>query len=291
MKLCDLCAAPCFPTAANFALPPPGASIDELKFATEDDRDFYAVLLNNHPPQLRDTLSPKVAVVGLSPGKDQIENFVTAYSTSHEYGAASVEGAFAGLAGSIIGMMNGLGLTTKLNLRFSTSKLALHPDVYVTSLVACGTLSIGGSSDAFDPLRYKSAKRCIGERFVKEMLAPAFRDLRAILILGTDGWKAVNSLRLPSGRTVVETLHAAGKLVMDLPHPSGQNGEYVALASCEPSGFPSLEEYVEACWDRYRYEPPRTGRTKQIECVYKKKRRTVWQRVDALRQQVSQLQL
>jgi uracil-DNA glycosylase len=287
MRLCDLCSAPCFPAASNFELPPPGASRDRFKFATEDDRDFYAVLLNNHPPQLRGTLNPKVAVVGLSPAGNQIDEFVLAYSRSGEYGEASVAGAFAGLADSIIAMMDGLGLTAKLGLSCPDSTLARHPNVYVTSLVACATLDTAGGSDAFDPLRYPSAVRCISERFVKEMLAPSFSELRAILILGAKGWRAVNDLELPSGKTVVETLRSAGKLVMHLPHPSGQNREYVALSSLSPKEFPSCEAYIASCWERYKDRPPRTGRAKEPESIYKRKRKAAWMQVEALRQQVA----
>ena len=289
MRLCDVCPAPCFPGVSNFQLPPPGTSREGLKFAIDDNREFYAVLLNNHPPQLRGTINPKVAIVGLSPGGNQIDEFVAAYSRSGEYGVASVAGAFAGLAGYIIAMMEGLGLAAKLSLSFPYSTLGQHPDVYVTSLVACATLDTAGGSDAFDPLRYRSASRCIIERFVKEMLAPGFNELRVIFILGRDGWKAVNGLRLPTGRTVVETLRLAGKLVMLLPHPSGQNGEYVALASFRPDEFPPCESYVAGCWARYRDQPPRKGREKEPERDYKAKRRAAWLTVDDLRRQVSLL--
>lgn len=284
MRLCEICAAPCFPNVGDFELAPPGASRAHFKFAAEGDRDFYAILLNNHPPQLRDTLRPKVAIVGLSPARTQIGQFVTAYSHLRDYGAASVAGAFAQLEEPIIAMMKGLGLATKLGLSFPTSTLARHPDVYVTSLVACATLA--GGSDAFDPSRYRSAIRCITGRFVPEMLAPNFGDLRVILILGSDGWKAVNNSKLPSGRTVVETLRSAGKLLTKLPHPSGQNREYVSLASMRPNEFPSCEAYVTNRWERYKDEPPREGRAKQREASYKNKRKSAWQCIDDLRKQI-----
>lgn len=289
MKLCDLCPAPCFAEAGDFALPAPGATQGDLKFATEGDRDFYAVLLNNHPPQLRGALNPKVAIVGLSPAGNQIEEFVTAYSSSREYGEASVAGAFAGLAGSIIGMMQGLGLTEKLNLSFAGPTLGRHPDVYVTSLVACATLDTSGGSGAFDPLRYRSATRCISDRFIGEMLSPGFSELRAILILGSDGWKAVNVLKMASGRTIVAMLRSSGKLVMNLPHPSGQNREYVSLASLRQEEFPSCEAYAASCWERYNPLPPRKGRAKQAEALYKSKRMTAWRTINDLRRQISRL--
>ncbi len=253
MRLCDICPAPCFPAAGNFEIAPPGVAKDGLKFATERDRDFYAILLNNHPPQFRSTLRPKVAIVGLSPAANQIDEFVSAYLRSGDYGLASVAGAFAGLAGSIIAMMQGLGLSEKLGISFPSSTLARHPDVYVTSLVACATLDTSGSSDAFDPSRYGGATRCIIDRFVNEMLAPNFLGLRAILILGSDGWKSVNHVKLTSGQTVAEALRASGKLVIPMPHPSGQNGEYVALAADSGEGARAFR--FDGAWDSEMMAP------------------------------------
>ena len=289
MRLCDICPAPCFPAAGNFEMPPRGTVKDGLKFASDHDRDFYAVLLNNHPPQSRNTLNPKVAVVGLSPARNQIDEFVATYSRSGDYGIASVAGAFAGLAENIIAMMQGLGLTEKFGISFPSSTLARHTDIYVTSLVACATLNAAGRSDTFKPSRYRSATRCITDRFVNEMLAPSFGDLRVILILGSDGWKSVNDLKLASGQTVVVALRSAGKVVVPMPHPSNQNREYVTLASLAKQNFPSCEVYVSRRWEQYRKEPPRNGRKKQSQHVYANKRRVVWLAVDKLRRQISQL--
>jgi hypothetical protein len=137
-------------------------------------------------------------------------------------------------------MLNGLGLAEKLKLAFPRSTLANHPDIYVTSLIACASLESSGSSDAFDPARYSMATRCVGDRFVCEMLSSQFDRLRVILILGTHGWTAIQSIRCGSGGTVLQRLRPAGKLVLQLPHPSGQNEEYVGLASQSRASFPRL---------------------------------------------------
>jgi hypothetical protein len=283
MKLGDICTAPCFAAARNFEIPAPGCSRDSLVFAREGGRDFYAVLLNNHSPERRMFLDPKVAVVGLSPGGTQIDEFISAYARSKNYGDASIEGAFAGLSKGIISMLRGLGLAGKLEIDFPHDTLALHPDVFVTSLVACASLSAAGSSDAFDPKRYKGAERCIADRFVHEMLSPNFKQLRAILILGSHGWRAVEKLRFSSHQTVAEKLRSAGKVVMQLPHPSGQNGEYVRLASMSDLEFPNCDIYVDRCWHDYRDSHD----AKQSESAYKAKRRSTWQSIRSLRDRIS----
>lgn len=286
MRLCDICSAPCFPSAPDFELPAPGSPPNSFKFGTEKDRDFYAVLLNNHPPQVRAMLNPKIAIVGLSPASKQISEFVRSYGLTRDYGEASVAGTFAGgLAEDIIAMMRGLGLASKLGIEFPRATLARHPDVYVTSLVACATLTTGLGSDAFDPLKYKSAERCIADRFVQEMLSPNFRQMRAVLILGGHGWAAISNASTPSRKTVLEELRSTGRLVMQLPHPSGSNREYVRLASMEPSDFPARDDYVGNCWNVYKL----TGKAKQTEVVYKNRRRSGWTTISELRRRIGRL--
>lgn len=289
LKLGDFCPAPCFETAPDFLIPGPGCRRDQLRFASQHNRDFYAVLLNNHPPQDRSKLNPRVAIVGLSPGRTQIEEFVSSYAKTGDYGAASVAGAFADLSSSIIAMLCGLGLADKLNLAFPRGTLALHPDVYVTSLIACASLELSGSSDAFDPVPYAMAARCIGNRFVSEMLDRRFTRLQVILILGTHAWDAIQNIKHGTGETVLQTLRASGKLVLQLPHPSGQNKEYIGLASLEAHEFPTLDQYVARRWEEYRVKPPRRGRAKQPEALYKRKRTTAWQTVQRLRQEIDAL--
>jgi hypothetical protein len=151
-------------------------------------------------------------------------------------------------------MLNGLGLAEKLKLAFPRSTLANHPDIYVTSLIACASLESSGSSDAFDPARYSMATRCVGDRFVCEMLSSQFDRLRVILILGTHGWTAIQSIRCGSGGTVLQRLRPAGKLV-----------RWVGVA--EPREFPTLDEYAARRWNEYRARhpghPPSSERTSQ----------------------------
>ena len=293
MRLNALCSAPCFPHARDFLIPAPGCSRAALRFSPpEGGRDFYAVLLRNHRAQDLTRLNPKIAIVGLSPAGNQIDAFREAYASSGDYDTAAIAGAFAGLAPDIIGMLDGLGLTQRLGIDFPTrGTLDHHPDIYVTSLVACASLDKDGSSDDFDPLRFDPARRCISERFVQEITNPAFTRLTHVVILGSPGAKALRRLMSRSGRTVLEELQRAGKTVLDLPHPSGQNLEYVKLASLPAERVPKLAEYVDAKWREYAAKPPRPGRGKEPEAKYKAKRETVWRTIDGLRRQIAGLEV
>ncbi len=290
MNLKDICPAPCLPSARTFNIPGPGATADDLCFGNDSGRHYYAILLNNHVPQERGKLNPKVAIVGLSPGSNQIEAFVQAYRQTTNYGEASIQGAFSGLSHDIIAMIRGLGLADKLGIEFPKRNLGRHPDVYVTSLVACASLACNGSSNAFDLTKHPAASRCASNRFVDEMLNPNFASIRAVLLLGKDAEKAVGQLRTASGKTVKASLEDSGKLVLSLPHPSGQNKELVDLASYDNNSFPSLAEYVETRWSEYRSKPPRKGREKQTEQFYKARRIIYWQSISNLRRSIDMLE-
>lgn len=288
MKLGDICPAPCIAEANLFAVPRPGCSSSELRFGTSEGRDYFAVLLRNHDFSKGQPLSPRVAVVGLSPAANQIDAFVGAYRDTQAYGEAAIRGAFAGLSAQIIGMMEGLGLITKLGLSLrSSDSFARHPDILVTSLVACATLATSGSSNDFDPAKYEAARRCMGIRFVGEVLDPRFQRLNHVVVLGAQGWSALDRVKAPDGRSVRSVIQAAGKTLVNLPHPSGQNQELVNLATLPTERFPPLETYVRSRWDEYKLKPSRPGRGKQGEETYRAKRQTSWMTVDALRKQIA----
>jgi hypothetical protein len=288
MKLAELCPAPCFSTAPSFDIPSPGCKRDQLRFA-RDGRDYYAVLLRNHDLSASKP-NPRLAIVGLSPAGNQIDEFMEVYRTTGDYASASIAGAFAGLSRDIITMIRGLGLADRLGLHFpNPSSLTRHPDIYVTSLVACASLMPDGSSDDFDPKLYQGARRCMTERFVGEMVNQAFSRLSHVLVLGSKGWSAINSTRTSENKTIIEVLRGQGMIVLNLPHPSGQNMEYVKLASLSAELMPSLDTYVTDRWIEYRTKPPRPGRRKESEEKYKAKRATVWRTVSKLRQDIVNL--
>jgi hypothetical protein len=290
MKLGDICSAPCFARASEFIIPAAGCSQNELEFGHEDGRRYFAVLLRNHDIRRSVAFNPKVAIVGLSPAGTQIDAFVDTYRNSGYYGTASIAGAFAGLAPDIIKMLKGLGIADKLDLAFPAPTLDMHPDVYVTSLVACASLTTNGSSDDFDPTLVPAARRCMVDRFASEMLNPDFKRLSHILILGAKGWSAIKSVRMSDNLSLLEHLQKQGKRVFNLPHPSGQNREYVNLASLPAEHAPTRDNYVSEKWVEYLLKPPKEGKPKQAEGKYRNRRETVWRTIDELRQEIASME-
>ena len=282
MKLGDLCSAPCFSCASTFEIPLPGCNKEQLKFDLERERDFYAVLLRNHDLSHASKLDPKIAVVGLSPAGNQIDEFLDEYRRTGDYAKASVAGAFAGLAPDIIKMFKGLGIADELELTFpQPDTLAFHPDIYVTSLVACASLTSDGKSSDFDPNKFDGTRRCIVDRFIAEILNPKFNKLSHVFVLGNKGWSAIGTIRDANGVTVLDRLRRHGKVLCRLPHPSGENGEYVKLASLSAEQMPSVNSYVTEMWTEYFLK----GNPKQSQAQYKKKRASVWESVQAMREQ------
>lgn len=291
MRLRDICSAPCFTHAASFEVPAPGCSAAQLKFADDGGRQYFSILLSNHDRR-NPHISPRVALVGLSPAATQIKEFVDSYAETGNYVEASIRGAFAGLAKDIIAMLRGVGLTAKLGLKFPHGDtLARHPDIYVTSLVGCATLDAKDGSDDFDPSRFEGTRRCMTERFLSEIGNPRFSRLGIVIVLGTKGRNAISTLRCSDSRTIQQVLEAMGKKVLFFPHPSPQNVEYVRLASLSLDEMPSEAAYVSERWDEYRIKPPRRGRVKEPEEKYKAKRSAVWKTIFDLRWQVAELEV
>jgi len=274
-----------------FDIPAPGCGANNLKFGTAQGRNYYAVLLRNHDVATAKRLNPRVAIVGLSPAGNQIAEFVSAYRSTRDYSGASIAGAFAGLSRDIVTMMNGLGLSAKLGLSVTPqTSFARHPDFYVTSLIACASLTTSGSSTDFDPRQFDAARRCMTDRFLGEMLNPNFTRLSHVVILGSKGWKAVKVVRGPSGKSVHRSLADAGKHLVNLPHPSGANREYVKLASLSASAFPDQHRYADERWHSYRDKPLKDGKIWMSESQYRSKRLTVWSAIDVLRQQIAAME-
>jgi hypothetical protein len=287
MRLGDICDAPCFPRAADFSVPKPGCSADKLKFG-DDGRQYFSVLLSNH--DRRDlAVSPRLALVGLSPGATQLNEFVSYYAKSGSYTEASMRATFAALAPDIIAMLEGTGLAAKLKLSFPyRNSFARHPDVYVTSLVGCATLDPKDRSDDFDPAAFDGTRRCIEIRFLNEMLNPRFDTLEVVVILGKKGQAAVSVLRGGNDRrSILQVLENAGKTVLFFPHPSGQNIEQVRLASLPLSRVPLRAAYISEKWEEYSSQPPRPGKVKQTESAYKARRGAIWDAVYDLRWEIA----
>ena len=290
MRLGDICNAPCFAHAAGFQIPGPGCSREDLEFGHEQGRRFYAVLLENH--LLNEAANPRVAIVGLSPAGNQIDDFLKIYQRGTSYQNASARAAFADLVEPIISMLDGLGISKRLQLNFPRrDTFAGHPDILATSLLACATLDSDYSSDDFDLTANTCARKCATERFLRRITNPKLDRLTHVLILGAKGRQAVKALKAQNGKTILETLVEGRKTVLYLPHPSGQNAEYVKLASLPQSAFPSLDEYTEEAWLEYRLKSPRIShgkqRPKQTEAEHKSKRTAAWSAIERLRREVA----
>lgn len=159
-----------------------------------------------------------------------------------------------------------------------------HPDVLAESLVKCASMTDDGGSTDWHPGAYKLAYNCVVHRFVPNVLNPRYARLKTILILGSKGWNDINTIEVPTGRTVHEVPVSAGKRVLWFPHPSGENGEYVALA--KRRNFPTKEAFVNEQYKKYVATRRESGKPmKKSEPQYKQKAGIVWARVDKLRKE------
>jgi hypothetical protein len=272
-----------------------GVSDTQLKFDGElgrdgkTSRDYFAVLLRNHDISCTPGLNPRIAIVGLSPASTQIGEFRDEYKVTKDYAAASIAGAFAGLHKNIIAMLKGLGIAEKLNIEFlpNPNSLAKNPDIFGTSLVACASLRSDGNTRDFKVANFPAACRCITKRFVDEILNSDFKRLSHIFILGVEGWNAVNLLKMVGDITVLEHLQKHGKTVIMLPHPAGGNGEYIKLASFAARDMPDVKSYQEKMWQEYLIGKTKSGKPPEPEAIYKHRRKTIWENVDRLREDIA----
>ncbi len=280
----QICAMPCLDAPRAITVPAPGSNASTFAFHRDGDRELYLVMPRNHPTHPSPTFNPKIMLVGLSPARTQIEGFLGEYRRTGDYDAAARWAAFRGLEDDIVGMLRGLGAERFLGLSLENVKtFAGHPDILTNSLVKCASLKEGGSSDDFDPTLYPSNVRCITHRFLAETTNPQFTRLSHIFVFGDKAQRALKAIRVAGGHSAWESLGEEGRRVVGFPHPSGQNGEYVALAKLPHREFPSQDSYAETMWREYAARPPRRGRAKQGDTEYKAKRRSYWGKVAKLR--------
>lgn len=280
----QLCEMPCLNTPTNFKVPPPGANQRAFMFHRDGNRELFLIMPRNHSTHPIPSFNPKIALVGLSPAGTQIQGFLDRYSQTGDYDAAARWASFRGLEKDIVGMLSGLGAEKFLGLSISgITSFSGHPDILTNSLVKCASLAVSGSSDDFDPTAYQSNIRCITHRFFGEITNPQFTRLSHVFVFGDKAHRALKSITLPDGRNVWRALEDSGRQIIGLPHPSGQNGEYVALTKLPSNQFPDQDVYAETKWNEYAAKPPRKQREKQAESAYKAKRRTYWAEVSKLR--------
>lgn len=275
---------PCLPSPKNVTVPSPGASQRAFMFHRDRDREMFLIMPRNHPAPPPSLFNPKVALVGLSPAGNQIQGFLDRYARARDYDAAASWASFRGLEEDIVGMLVGLGAADFLGLSLAgVTSFANHPDILTNSLVKCASLTVTGSSDDFDPMQYESNIRCITHRLYGELTHPQFSRLSHVFVFGDKAKHALQTISMPNGASVWQALHDAGRSVIGLPHPSGQNREYVRLAKLLADQVPDMEAYVETKWREYAAKPPRSGRKKEPEARYKAKRRAYWSEVARLR--------
>lgn len=283
LKLTDLCAVPCHAAKADFVIPPPGSLEQAFIWNPKDRRRFFAIHPKNHEldPALNPHLNPSVAIIGLSPAQNQLDAFAKTYARTKDYGKAARAACFAELANDMIVMLEATGAAAHLGLRFDIrDSFNNHAEVLCDSLVRCASLDESGSSTDWKPGAVEVAEHCVTRRFVAHMLEPRFTRLKTIIILGTKGKAAVETLKVPSGATVRDHLAAAGKSFIYFPHPAGGNREYVALAKQHP--LPPCDAWIEAKWRAYRADKVAAGETPD-EAKYRKRRRAIWNEINTLR--------
>ncbi len=275
---------PCLDHPRTFFVPDPGATRVEFAFHRDKDRQLYFIMPRNHPAKPALSLNPRLMIVGLSPAGNQIEGFLNKYRSSGNYDEAARWASFRGMEEDIIGMFKGLEIDKYLGISLSeTTTFSGHPDILTNSLVKCASLTTDGSSDDFDPCLYPSNIGCITKRFFSEATNPQFTRLSHVFVFGDKATTALKSICMNDGRSVWKALELHGLKLISLPHPSGQNGEYVRLAKLSSAQFPSEDYYAELKWREYLLKPPKKGRAKQNELQYKNKRRTYWKEIDRLR--------
>jgi hypothetical protein len=275
---------PCLPEPRIFEVPSPGAGKAAFAFHKERDRQLFFIMPRNHPAQPLAGFNPRIMLVGLSPAGNQIQGFLDKYRASGSYDEAARWASFRDMEEDIAAMFVGLGIDKDLGLAMKGIRtFAGHPEILTNSLVKCASLTLDGSSDDFNPQQYASNVRCITSRFFVEATHPQFTNLSHIFVFGEKARLALEQITMPDGASIWKALESRGKKMFSLPHPSGQNGEYVRLAKMPADRFPTEGEYAERKWREYSAKLPRKGRKKQSEFEYKNKRRRYWREISILR--------
>ncbi len=166
---------------------------------------------------------------------------------------------------------------------------AENPDILATSLLACASLGLDYSSTDFDLTANRAARVCAGQRFIARVLDPKFDRLTHVVLLGRRGRDAAESLQAANGHTVSDALKAAENIILNLPHPSGENRTYTQLAKLSAKDFPQREPYVQRKWAEYRVKPAKKNKKKLPESTYKSRQAAAWDAINNLRLQISSM--
>ena len=236
-----ICNAPCFPSKGGLRCPSNPTNREDIRFGVDLGRVFYASLLDTERARCHKT-SPKVGLIGLSPGTTQIDIFWRALHNGKSYGDAVIAASYSGRGKQISAMLDGLGIINYFGLRITDREnIAANEGIWVSSVVACGTLDEAGSPRSSSIGPSSAAGRCAQQRFVADMAKHRERGLQAVILFGKDGENEVGNVVRSTGLTVIS-----------LPHFGGSNGDEVELCSYPRGSFPACSEYINAShYDKY----------------------------------------
>jgi len=202
IRVKDFCCAD-----SNKEVPRYPSSIDEFEFAAEGTRRMLFAPLGNTPK------APRLAVVGITPG-GQIKKF-KGYLQRHSVVDAARMAAFGGAEAVIKELLEAHGFLRALGLTYEGS-INDSPAIFTTSLVKCCMINDGSYKfDAPDIENFQMARRCVTERFVRDV--ERYRTLTHMVIFGAPGWSAIKCIKV-EGRTVFDTLSSRGIKILNFPH-------------------------------------------------------------------------
>jgi len=217
---------------------------DDLFLGGERNRRLYFSLVGNKPK------NPVVALVGLCPGDNQLKKFISCYNeeglTLQE---SAINSGFSKLRKNLIDMLNVLGIDEIIQEKISSDYNFNQSEKFlVTSLVKCASIKDGGNpSEAFDPSKYEMTERCVKNRFVADILNPDFKNMKLVIIMGKHGWSAINTITT-NNKTIKDYLESNGKVLVQIPHPSGRNIKYIQKF-LNDSNFPLTIDTLKKLYD------------------------------------------
>ena len=190
---------------------------ENLKIWENEERVLYFSVIGNKPK------TPRIAIVGLSPGQNQLRKLIKGYNDGLSFQEAAEIAGFSLREKELARAMRAMGIDRELGIQIDDNyNFNESPYFYITSLVKCAFMGKDKKpSKAFPPLKYEVSRKCIKHRFMKEIFSIKEIGLKRVFILGDKGWEAVNSKDLfDNGISIKEILEREGLKVEKLPHTS-----------------------------------------------------------------------
>lgn len=152
--------------------------IDKESISNEERKIFFS-LIGNEPD------NPEIALVGLSPGMNQLIEFKEKYNNSNidnaedKFKYAAKEAGFAKYEEELNFILGFFKLSNYGNHDFNN-----NDKIFITSLVKCACLGNNNSSKHFNPLKFKCASNCIEKRFLNDIDRMRKKGLEKIIFFG-----------------------------------------------------------------------------------------------------------